>query len=70
MTPTKAAVASRQRTTTAPHKGDSQRRGSVLDYGVPQTRKRLVVLASRVGAIELLPPSLRSKLQRAPQGAP
>ena len=27
------------------------------DYGVPQTRKRLVVLASRVGAIELLPPT-------------
>ena len=65
MTPTKAAVASRCRTTTALHKGDSQRRGSVVDcadYGVPQTRKRLVVLASRVGAIELLP--------RAPQGAP
>ena len=27
------------------------------DYGVPQTRKRLVVLASRLGAIELLPPT-------------
>ena len=27
------------------------------DYGVPQTRKRLVVLASRQGAIELLPPT-------------
>ena len=27
------------------------------DYGVPQTRKRLVVLASRVGGIELLPPT-------------
>ena len=26
-------------------------------YGVPQTRKRLVVLASRLGAIELLPPT-------------
>ena len=65
MTPTKAAVASRRRTTTPPHKGGRHRRGSVVDcvdYGVPQTRKRLVVLASRVGAIELLP--------RAPQGAP
>ena len=27
------------------------------DYGVPQTRQRLVVLASRVGPIELIPPS-------------
>ena len=27
------------------------------DYGVPQTRKRLVVLASRLGAIELQPPT-------------
>ena len=27
------------------------------DYGVPQTRKRLVVLASRLGAIELPPPT-------------
>lgn len=27
------------------------------DYGVPQTRKRLVVLASRLGSIELTPPS-------------
>ncbi len=27
------------------------------DYGVPQTRQRLVVLASRVGPIELLPPT-------------
>ena len=26
-------------------------------YGVPQTRKRLVVLASRIGPIELVPPS-------------
>ena len=26
-------------------------------YGVPQTRKRLVVLASRVGSIELVPPT-------------
>ena len=26
-------------------------------YGVPQTRKRLVVLASRLGAIELVPPT-------------
>ncbi len=26
-------------------------------YGVPQTRKRLVLLASRLGPIELLPPS-------------
>ena len=60
MTPTKAVVASRQQTTTAPHKSDSHQRGSVVDV--------LVVLASRVGTIEL--PSLRSKLQRAPQGAP
>ena len=33
---------------------------SVVDcaaYGVPQTRQRLVVLASRVGAIELIPPT-------------
>jgi DNA (cytosine-5)-methyltransferase 1 len=32
---------------------------SVVDcvqYGVPQTRKRLVLLASRLGAVELLPP--------------
>ena len=27
------------------------------DYGVPQTRKRLVVLASKCGSIELMPPS-------------
>lgn len=27
------------------------------DYGVPQTRERLVVLASRLGAIELIPPT-------------
>ena len=27
------------------------------DYGVPQTRQRLVVLASRVGPIELMPPT-------------
>lgn len=27
------------------------------DYGVPQTRERLVVLASRLGAIELMPPT-------------
>jgi DNA (cytosine-5)-methyltransferase 1 len=27
------------------------------DYGVPQTRERLVVLASRLGPIELLPPT-------------
>ena len=27
------------------------------DYGVPQTRRRLVVLASRIGAIELVPPT-------------
>lgn len=28
------------------------------DYGVPQTRKRLVLLASRLGPIELIPPPL------------
>lgn len=27
------------------------------DYGIPQTRKRLVLLASRIGAIELTPPT-------------
>ena len=27
------------------------------DYGVPQTRKRLVVLASRIGPIKLIPPT-------------
>lgn len=27
------------------------------DYGIPQTRKRLVLLASRLGAIELIPPT-------------
>lgn len=27
------------------------------DYGVPQTRKRLVLIASRLGSIELLPPA-------------
>ena len=31
------------------------------DYGVPQTRKRLVLLASRLGDIELLPPRLKSE---------
>ena len=31
------------------------------DYGVPQTRKRLVVLASRLGPIELIPPTHRPK---------
>lgn len=28
------------------------------EYGVPQTRKRLVLLASRLGSVELLPPPL------------
>lgn len=27
------------------------------DYGIPQTRKRLVLLASRYGTIELIPPT-------------
>ena len=27
------------------------------DYGIPQTRKRLVVIASRIGKIELIPPT-------------
>lgn len=27
------------------------------DYGIPQTRKRLVLLASRLGEIELIPPT-------------
>ena len=27
------------------------------DYGVPQTRRRLVLLASRLGSIELTPPT-------------
>lgn len=31
------------------------------DYGVPQTRKRLVLLASRIGSIELIKPTHRSK---------
>jgi DNA (cytosine-5)-methyltransferase 1 len=31
------------------------------DYGVPQTRKRLVLLASRLGDIELLPPTHKKK---------
>jgi DNA (cytosine-5)-methyltransferase 1 len=30
-------------------------------YGVPQTRKRLVLLASRIGSIELLPPDFFKK---------
>lgn len=34
------------------------------DYGVPQTRKRLVLLASRLGPVELLPPSLINKRGR------
>jgi DNA (cytosine-5)-methyltransferase 1 len=28
-----------------------------LDYGIPQSRKRLVLLASRLGSIELIPPT-------------
>ncbi|MEO0828533.1 MAG: DNA cytosine methyltransferase, partial [Cyanobacteria bacterium J06642_9] len=32
-----------------------------VQYGVPQTRKRLVLLASRLGAIELLPPNPSEK---------
>ena len=31
------------------------------DYGVPQTRKRLVLLASRLGSISLIPPTLREE---------
>lgn len=31
------------------------------DYGIPQTRKRLVLLASRFGEIELIPPTHTSK---------
>jgi DNA (cytosine-5)-methyltransferase 1 len=30
-------------------------------YGVPQTRRRLVLIASRLGSIELLPPNLSEK---------
>jgi DNA (cytosine-5)-methyltransferase 1 len=40
-------------------KEDYQTWWNIVDcsgYGVPQTRKRLVLLASRLGAIELLPP--------------
>ena len=29
-----------------------------VDYGVPQTRKRLVLIASRLGSIELIPPNV------------
>lgn len=31
------------------------------EYGVPQSRKRLVVLASKLGAIELIPPTHKNK---------
>jgi DNA (cytosine-5)-methyltransferase 1 len=29
-----------------------------VDYGIPQTRKRLVLIASRIGQIEIFPPNL------------
>ncbi len=38
-------------------------------YGVPQTRQRLVVLASRVGAIELVPPTHRPSRYRTVRDA-
>ena len=38
-------------------------------YGVPQTRKRLVVLASRLGAIELVPPMHSPHTQRTVRDA-
>lgn len=34
-----------------------------VDYGVPQQRQRLVLLASRLGPIELIPPNRRAKLK-------
>jgi len=35
-------------------------------YGVPQTRKRLVLLASKIGEIELLPPPLIDEREETP----
>lgn len=39
------------------------------DYGVPQTRKRLVLIASRLGSIELLPPDPSARFNATVRGA-
>jgi DNA (cytosine-5)-methyltransferase 1 len=39
------------------------------DYGIPQHRRRLVLVASRFGPIELIPPTHRGKRQRSVRAA-